>query len=110
MSNKEELAAVLSHELSHILMEHPFEAVSIDMLRNALTVSLLPMLIGGLFAPRLILTAFTTWTSGRLLELYASRLREEEADYVGMLLMADAGFDPASTIPAWENMVNFKNR
>lgn len=110
MSNKEELAAVLSHELSHILMEHPAEAVSIAMLQNALTWSLFPMLIGGFFAPRLILTALTTYTSCKLLALYASRIREGEADYVAMLLMADAGFDPASTIRAWENMVNFKNR
>ena len=107
MKNDGELAAVLSHELSHVLMEHPVEGVSITMLRNALTASLIPMLIGGFFAPRLILTALTTWTSGGLLTLYASRVAEEEADYVGMLLMADAGFDPAFAI---QSLGNFRDR
>ena len=110
MSNKDELAAVLSHELSHVLMDHPVEAVSIDMLRHALAISLLPMLVGGFFAPRLFLTAATTYFSSGLLALYASRIREQEADYVGMLLMADAGFDPASTVPSWKKIVNFTTR
>ena len=110
MSNQDELAAVLSHELSHVLMDHGAEAVSIQKLKIGLACSLVPMLIGGFFAPRLFLTAATTYVSSALLALYASRIREQEADYVGMLLMAEAGFDPASTIPSWKKILNFENR
>ncbi len=33
-----------------------------------------------------------------------SRTQESEADSIGVLLMARAGFDPASSITLWENM------
>ena len=110
MSSDDELAAVLSHELSHTLMEHPREALSIAALRRALAVPLLPMLVGGFYARRLFLTAATTYISSGLLAFYLSRRKEEEADYVGMLLMAEAGFDPASRTASWEKMVGWKNR
>lgn len=31
-----------------------------------------------------------------------SRKRENQADYIGMMLMADAGFDPSAAVSVWK--------
>lgn len=109
MVSDDELAAVLGHELSHVLAEHTREMISISYLRRFLGITLLPMLVGACFAPRLLLTATTSWVSEGLIEMCLSRGREEEADYIGMLLMAEAGFDPHARKVSWQRFVNFKN-
>lgn len=109
MVSDDELAAVLSHELSHVLAEHTREMISISDLRTYLAITLLPMLVGACFAPRLLLTATTSWLSAGLIDMCLSRGREVEADYIGMLLMAEAGFDPHARKASWQRFVNFKN-
>lgn len=109
-SSDDELAAVLSHELSHSLLEHPREGLNTIALGGALAPSLLPMLVGGFYARGLFLTAATACMSIWFLTAYLSRCREEEADYAGMLLMAEAGFDPASRTALWQKMASWKNR
>ena len=109
MVSDDELAAVLGHELSHVLAEHAREMICISYLRRLLGLTLLPMLVGACFAPRLLLTATTSWVSVGLFGMYLSRGREEEADYIGMLLMAEAGFDPHARKVSWQKFVDFKD-
>ena len=40
---------------------------------------------------------------------YLHRRREMEADYIGMMLMADAGFNPSATTGMWKKMKEMKD-
>jgi len=93
---QDQLAAVLGHEVSHVLAGHSASRVSNQMaaqfgatLLSAGT-GLSPDLIGA-GAQYLLLLPF-------------SRGDESEADVLGMQLMARAGFDPSQSIALWQNM------
>ena len=51
----------------------------------------------------LFMTVFGVGTSVGVLLPY-SRLHEGEADRIGLVLMARAGYDPRGAIPFWERM------
>ncbi|WP_028080939.1 M48 family metallopeptidase [Solimonas soli] len=93
---QDQLAAVLGHEVSHVLAGHSASRVSNQMAAQfgAVLVSagtgLSPDLVGA-GAQYLLLLPF-------------SRGDESEADILGMQLMARAGFDPAQAIALWQNM------
>ncbi len=95
-TSQDQLAAVIGHEVSHVLAGHSASRVSNQMaaqfggeLLSAGT-GLPPDLIGA-GAQYLVLLPY-------------SRGDESEADILGMDLMARAGFDPAQAITLWQNM------
>ena len=45
-----------------------------------------------------------------LILLPFSRLEESEADRIGLILMARAGYDPRQAIPFWEGMAKQEGR
>jgi metalloendopeptidase OMA1, mitochondrial len=45
-----------------------------------------------------------------LILLPFSRLEESEADRIGLILMAGAGYDPRQAIPFWEGMAKQEGR
>jgi predicted Zn-dependent protease len=98
-----QLATVLGHEISHVLARHGNERVS----QSALAQS------GMLFAQ--ILIGADTPEKQELFGLLGlgvqygvlmpfSRAQESEADEIGILLMARAGFDPRESVALWQNM------
>jgi predicted Zn-dependent protease len=98
------LAVVLGHEIGHAIAEHGNERMSQTLLANmggmALSVALSekPKETHDLF-----MAVFGTGvTVGALLPY--SRLHESEADRIGLMLMARAGYDPRESIPFWERM------
>jgi predicted Zn-dependent protease len=98
------LAVVLGHEIGHALADHGNERMSQALLANmggmALSVALSqePGVTHDLF-----MAAFGAGvTVGALLPY--SRLQESEADRIGLVLMARAGYDPREAIPFWERM------
>jgi predicted Zn-dependent protease len=98
------LAVVLGHEIGHALADHGNERMSQVLLANmggmALSVALSqePGATHDLF-----MAAFGAGvTVGALLPY--SRLHESEADRIGLVLMARAGYDPREAIPFWERM------
>lgn len=98
--NQSQLAAVLGHEVGHVLAGHSAERVSDQLAVNA-GLSLGQSLggaSGGVLASALGLGA----QYGILLPF--SRTQESEADLIGLQLMAKAGFDPRESVQLWRNM------
>ena len=96
--NQHQLAAVMAHEVGHVMANHSNERASQSALRNV-----------GLAAARVFGASDTTIEAidyGAQLGLFLpfNRTQESEADSIGIMLMAQAGFDPTQSIALWENM------
>jgi predicted Zn-dependent protease len=96
--NQHQLAAVMAHEVGHVLANHSNERASQSTLRNV-----------GLTAARVLGASDVTIEAidyGTQLGLFLpfNRTQESEADGIGIMLMAEAGFDPEQSIDLWENM------
>ncbi len=100
VDNQDQLAAVLGHEVGHVLARHSNERASQETLvqqgmgliqqtsygQNALTMGLLDL--GSQYG---VLMPY-------------SRTHESEADEIGVDLMAKAGFDPQQSVQLWKKM------
>ena len=99
--NQDQLAAVIAHEIGHVVDNHHNERITRQM-GAAGAVQLLGALAGdyGQLATQggsiLAQTGFL---------LPGSREQETEADVVGQRLMAQAGFDPRQAVNLWQNMI-----
>jgi predicted Zn-dependent protease len=104
--NQDQLAAVIAHEIGHVLSHHHNERIT----RQA-GASGVVQLIGGLLGSRYGSgIANAAVQGGSILAqtgflLPGSRAQETEADVVGQQLMAQAGFDPRAAVNLWENMI-----
>ena len=98
------LAVVLGHEVGHALANHGNERMSQELLANmggmALSVALTSQ---PQMTQELAMAAFGAGASIGVLLPY-SRLQESEADHIGLILMARAGYDPREAIPFWQRM------
>ena len=91
----DELAFLISHEMSHVLREHARERKSIKYASN----SALLFSATGLGQ----IPAFFTVYGGQLASsVPTSRIMETEADLIGLDLMARAGYEPQAAISFWE--------
>lgn len=94
------LAAVLGHEVAHAVARHAGERMSQALLVNlGLTVAELSMQNNQ--HRGLILAAMGLGASVGVLLPY-SRLHESEADEIGTLYMAKAGYDPHEAVLLWQ--------
>jgi Zn-dependent protease with chaperone function len=93
------LAVVLGHEVAHALARHPAERMSQDMLVQLGGVGLGVALGNNPAMANLLLQAY-----GIGVALPFSRSQESEADHIGLILMAKAGYDPRVAIDLWERM------
>lgn len=100
MENEAEMAFVMSHEVAHAIARHGGESVSWEQLRT----------LGGL----LVSIGFgsdaanTIYSAGTQLgvTLPFSRSNEAEADYMGLLLMAKAGYNPDAAPAFWKRFTS----
>jgi predicted Zn-dependent protease len=98
------LAVVLGHEVGHALANHGNERMSQELLANmggmalSVAVSSQPQM-----TQELAMAAFGAGASIGVLLPY-SRLQESEADHIGLILMARAGYDPREAVPFWQRM------
>ena len=103
--NQHQLAAVIGHEVAHVLANHSNERVSQQALFQT-----------GLQAVQ-VLAGATTPAKQQLLGLLGvgaqvgvlmpfGRTQETEADLLGLDLMAKAGFDPRESVDLWQNMAS----
>ena len=100
----DELAAVVGHEIAHVNCRHSTEEMTRLMLPNlALAGGLLWAELEDDENAQLALAAIAVVHEGLVVTKY-SRMDELEADRVGMMYMAKAGYDPAAAIRVWERL------
>lgn len=104
--NQDQLAAVLAHEIGHVVENHHDERITRQMGASSL-VQLAGMAAGAKYGQGALDTVNQLGGLGAqgLFLLPGSRTQETEADVVGQRLMAQAGFDPAQAVALWENMM-----
>jgi len=93
------LAAVLGHEIGHVLAKHANERMSQQTIVN------LGLQAAGSFAhlPPVALQALGFGADVGVI-LPFSRAHEAEADLIGLKLMAKAGFNPEEAVHLWQAM------
>lgn len=102
--NQNQLAAIIGHEVGHVIEHHSNERISSGQLAQA-----------GMAAANTVLASQKVenkdlWMAGLGLGVQYgvlmpySRVHESEADIVGQELMAKSGFDPKGSIKLWQNM------
>ncbi|MEM9159718.1 MAG: M48 family metallopeptidase [Verrucomicrobiota bacterium] len=97
---EDQLAAVVAHEIAHVTARHTHEQYSQAMLNNA----------GG------TVVGLTTGGIGSLVygmdaqtrQAASSQRKESEADRIGIIYMARAGYDPQGAIDVMEKMVSLE--
>jgi predicted Zn-dependent protease len=97
-TNQHQLAAVMAHEVGHVLARHSNERASQTALRN---IGIAAAQQAGVSDDTLRLIDFGA-NLGFFLPF--NRTQESEADEIGIRLMARAGFDPQESINLWNNM------
>jgi len=102
------LAVVMGHEIAHAIAEHGNERMSQGMLAKLGGVALSEALASKPAATKqLWMTAFGAGTQyGALLPF--SRLQESEADQLGLVFMAMAGYDLNQATSFWQRMASQK--
>ncbi len=101
--NDSGLATVLGHEIAHNLADHVGERLSQDIGASIVLYSL--VILGGAFGLGPLIMHFF---GSRFLDVAfgfpMSRLQESEADYIGLMMMAEACYDPAEAVSFWARM------
>jgi len=103
VDNQDQLAAVIGHEVGHVLAKHSNERASQEMAVNSGM-----SVIQAVSAPQTVMGQAALGMLGigaqyGILMPY-SRVHESEADKIGLELMAKAGFDPRQSIGLWQKM------
>jgi predicted Zn-dependent protease len=101
----DQLAAVIAHEIAHVTAKHVHEKLSQEMAVSTLGIV---GAVGGLASGASLLTVdalsqaygLTTGVGA----LAFDRKKEKDADYIGLMYMARAGYDPQEAIKVLEAM------
>jgi metalloendopeptidase OMA1, mitochondrial len=96
------LAVVLGHEIAHALARHGAERMSQGMVAQSVGQAL-AISLGGGAESAMILAAYGLGAQYGVLLPYG-RTQESEADHIGLLLMAQAGYDPRVAVEFWQRM------
>lgn len=104
--NQDQLAAVIAHEIGHVVSRHHDERVTRQMGAQA-GIGILGALVGSQYGQGA--ANATSQLGGAAVQtvflLPNNREQESEADIVGQRLMAQAGFDPQQAVNLWQNMI-----
>ena len=93
-----QLAAVMAHEVAHAIARHGGERISHQIvIQTGIQVAASASETAAQYADLLAQTA----TLGIILPY--NRTQESEADHIGLLYMAEAGYDPRQAIELWRN-------
>lgn len=102
--NQHQLAAVIGHEVGHVIAEHGNERMSSSTLIGiGMEVTAQLLKTNQIANNNTIMAAIGVGVQVGV-QLPFSRTHETEADLIGLDLMARAGFNPKESIKLWENM------
>ncbi len=96
------LATVMGHEVAHALQRHGVERMSRSIIDQIAQLGAIGAAAAGHSSGAAIQGALGAY--GVNVSLPFNRRQESEADYVGLRLMAKAGYDPREAVPFWERM------
>lgn len=106
--NEDQIAAVLAHEIAHVLANHAAESTSQHLVIEGL--GLTAGWLSGSSADPLSTEKSSGIELLHLGVLYPlSQVQEKEADLLGLELMVEGGFDPHEALHFWHNMLEFQN-
>lgn len=98
------LATVMAHEVAHATARHGGERISLGLLLEMGSAALASaMKKKDKKTTSRVLAAYGVGTA-LVVALPFSRKQESEADRIGLIYMAKAGYDPREAIPFWERM------
>jgi metalloendopeptidase OMA1, mitochondrial len=102
------LAIIMGHELGHVIARHGAERISHQMGAQLLGTALA---IGLQASPynNAIMAAYGLGAQVGVLLPY-SRLQESEADRIGLVLAAKAGYDAQAAVGVWQRMAQLSGR
>jgi len=102
--NEAGIATVMGHEIAHVVAGHGNERVSQGLLAQMGGMALSQAMAQSPAETRdLFLKAYGATTQVGVLLPY-SRLHENEADHLGLIFMALAGYDPHEAVDFWQRM------
>lgn len=103
--NEATLAFVLGHEVGHVIARHGAQRITQGMLAQGALVALdATVLRGSDSASRELVLAGLGMGAQVGVLLPFSRYHESEADHMGLIYMARAGYDPTEAPKFWERM------
>jgi len=98
--NDAQLAAVIGHEIGHVMARHSSERMSQQVLTQT-GINILGSATDSQAMTEILVQAATLG-----IQLPFSRTQEAEADELGVHYMARAGYDPREAIQVWRNFAN----
>ena len=104
--NADQLAAVIGHEIGHVIAQHSNERVSTSALATT-GMQIAQYKLGDPQDPKAqqLLGLLGLGVQFGVILPY-SRTHESEADRIGLELMAKAGFNPNESVTLWQNMAS----
>ena len=96
------LAVVLGHEVAHAVAKHSNERMSQELVRQNLGNALSSSVDNSSIWGKIISTSYGLGSQGFMLKY--SRNHELEADHLGLIFMAMAGYDPSKAANFWLRM------
>jgi predicted Zn-dependent protease len=100
--NEAGVATVMGHEATHAIQRHGVERISRGIIEQVAQVGAIAGAATGHVDPRVIGGVLSAYGVG--VSLPFNRTQESEADYIGLRLMAQAGYDPHEAVAFWERM------
>jgi predicted Zn-dependent protease len=102
--NEPSLAVIVGHEVAHVIARHGAERRAQSELANIAGSALLNAVAKG--SPQAVNSTARIFglTTQIGFALPFSRMHESEADKIGLILMAKAGYDPRQAFIVWERM------
>lgn len=102
--NDAQLATVIAHEVAHAIARHSAERMTTQMGLGIIQQLGNSVLIGKVSNNNLNLLNQVFGIGSGLGVLKHSRAQESESDHIGIMMMAEAGYDPRESITFWKNM------